>query len=117
MTNPADSNGGFPVQAARDLLGVARCLRLATEDPGQVLDLGRVERELVDALGLAERQPEKAWELAERAAEELGTLVGPTDSALGMIGEARARVRTSKADAEMRLEAELATRRRELATK
>jgi hypothetical protein len=87
----------FPAEAVRDLLGVTRLLRAATADPGQILDLQRAEHELAEALRLAERQPAKARAIADRAALDLGGLIGPSDSALGMIIVASNRIAMPRA--------------------
>lgn len=90
----------FPLEAVRDLLGVARAIYAATpaREKARRAALARVGEDLRVALELAaESSPgtvgeRAAWARAERACEAIGRFVGVADAAEPIVRAAMRRV-------------------------
>lgn len=87
----------FPLEAVRDLLGIARAARDAVASAGgrEVPALELIVADLEQAIRLGREQgahAETAHRLAMRAADRLQMVVGPCRGALAMVAAAQARV-------------------------
>ena len=75
----------FPLEIARDLLGIVRALYVALKEQGRpTAEVEHIGKELRAAINLARRSSvpsvghSAAWSRAERATERLGQIVGVT---------------------------------------
>jgi hypothetical protein len=100
---PPSRDAAFPVEAARDLLGIVRALytawRAARRPPDELAELESIGRELSAALELARRSPvpslghSAAWARADSAAQRLGEIIGAEVPLRPLLLAASARVR------------------------
>lgn len=98
-------HGPFPIEAARDLLGLVRALYRAAQKRGEPgLTLARLEqigRDLSEAIDLATKYPgavgeRAAWRKAEHACHRLGEVVGPFEAVERVVEAASAPILRSK---------------------
>lgn len=96
----------FPLEAARDLLGIVRALYAAARtrgaSPAELRAIAAVGDDLRQALALASAHPpgtlgfSSAWARAERAANRVGELVDGLTPAAPVLRAAMARVGASQ---------------------
>jgi hypothetical protein len=100
---PPSRDLAFPLEAARDLLGIVRALytawRTARRPPDELAELESIGRELAAAIELARRSPvpslghSAAWTRADAAAQRLGDIIGAEVPLRPLLLAASARVR------------------------
>jgi hypothetical protein len=101
---PPSRDAAFPVEAARDLLGIVRALytawKAARRPVDELAELESIGRELAGALTLARRSPvpslghSAAWAKADAAAQRLGEIIGADVPLRPALLAASARVRS-----------------------
>ena len=98
-------SGPFPIEAARDLLGLVRALYRAAQKRGepsmQLQRLEHIGRELHEAIDLATKYPgavgeRAAWLRAEDACHRLGQAVGPFEAVERVVEAASAPILRGK---------------------
>jgi hypothetical protein len=94
----------FPLETARDLLGIARALYVAWKEQGRpTAELEQIGKDLRAAIALARKSPvpsvgnSAAWAKAERATERLGVIVGVGTTLQPIVGAMERRLLHSAA--------------------